>query len=527
MLATVLDYGITADAGVQHRWGRRLLRWYASFGAEPRVTDNLDITKYGGFCEILTELFVLASPLDVYESRHVANLGFAFLAFLAVLSIGRRLAGARGAFLALLFLALTPRFYGHAFNNAKDAPFAAMFALAVASILAVDGWPRVSWRRVLLAGVAIGLASAVRVGAIVLFGFALALWLGTLLARARASGRPLASAGRDAVRLFLAWAAALAAGWTAMVAFWPWAMLDPLRNPFRAADRFARYWEDMILFYDGRLQPASQVSRFYLPNWLALTLPETYLVAAALGLVALVLLWRSRPSGRETLARLLPAAWLASIPALLVTGVVVERMPLYDGLRHFLFLLPLLAVLAGASVAAFLRSAAPRGVKAVGLTTLGISLLITLVDMVRLHPYEAVYFNRLVAGGMKQGVARYEGDYWCLSYKEGCEWLLRRYAGARCQERIRVAGYSVLQQPQYYLEKTEEGRRLFTAVPEQGGDPHYVLATTRFQDHLRAPGTLVFNVEREGAKLFYLFEVRPPRCEWPGERPGGHPTGPP
>ena len=43
------------------------------------------------------------------------------------------------------------------------------------------------------------------------------------------------------------------------------------------------------------------------------------------------------------------------------------------------------------------------------------------------------------------------------------------------------------------------------------GRPHYVLATTRFQDHLRTPGKPVFTVEREGATLLYLFEVRPPR----------------
>jgi hypothetical protein len=520
MLATVLDYGITADAGVQHRWGRRLLRWYASLGAEPRVTDNLDITKYGGFCEMLTELFVLVSPLDVYQSRHVANLGFALVAFLAVLAMGRRLGGAPGAFFSLLFLVLTPRFYGHAFNNAKDVPFAAMFALAVAAVLAADEWPRVRWRRVLLAGTAIGLAAAVRVGAIVLYGFALALWLATLLARALAAGRPITSASRDALRLVLAWVAALAAGWAAMVAFWPWAMLDPLRNPFRAADRFARYWDDMLLFYDGRLLPANQVSRFYLPNWFALTLPESYLVAAALGLVGLALLWRARRSTREALLRLLPLAWLGSLPALLVVGVVVYRMPLYDGLRHFLFLIPLLAVLAGVAVAGYLRSPLSRGARAVGLAALSFSLALTLGDMVWLHPYQAVYFNRLIAGGMKEGIARYEGDYWCLSYKEGCEWLLQRFSGAQCRERIRVAGYSVLQQPQYYLERTDEGRRLFTAVPERGGSPNYVLATTRFQDHLRAPGRLVHTVEREGATLFYLFEVRPPDCDLPESSPG-------
>jgi hypothetical protein len=512
MLATLADYGISADAGVQHRWGKRLVRWYASLGDEPRVTDGSDITQYGGFCELVTQAVVAASPLEPYTSRHLANLLFAFAAFLAVVAIGRRLGGAAGGFLALLFLALTPPFYGHAFFNSKDTPFAGTYALAVAAILACDAWPRVAWGRVLGAGVLVGLAAAVRVGGIVLCGFALVLWLAVLVLRSGPSGGPGLPAGRDLLRLLGAWAAAVAAGWAAMTAFWPWAMLDPLRNPFRAARRFSSFWETALVFYDGRLVPADQVSRFYLPNWFALTLPELYLVAGLMGLVALGLLWRARPLPPETRLRLLQAGWLAGIPLLLVTGVVVRRMPLYDGLRHFLFLFPLLAALAGVAAAAFFRSALPRGARLAGGGVLLAACLVTLVDMVRLHPYQSVYFNRLWAGGMKAGVDRYEGDYFCLSYKEGCEWLLRRYEGASCREPIRVAGQSVQEQTDLYLRRTEEGRQLFRSVPVATGNPHYVLTTTRFLDHLKTPGKLVFTAEREGAKLLYLFELHAPEC---------------
>jgi hypothetical protein len=513
MLATLGDYGISGDAGVQHRWGRRLLRWYATFGHEARVTDNLDITKYGGFCEVVTELVVAVSPLETYRSRNLANVGFALLGFYAVLLMGRRLGGPPGGFLALLFLALTPVFYGQGFYNAKDIPFAALYALALAAILACDG-PAISWRRALGAGVLIGLAGAVRVGGIVLFGFALVLWTATLALRSGPSGRPAWPARHDLARLAARWLGALAVGWAAMVAFWPWAMLDPLRNPFRAAARFSHYWDRMLIFYDGRLLPAGDVSRFYLPHWFALTLPELYLVAAILGALGLVLLARARRFGPAAYLPLLQAGWLAGIPLLLVSGVVINHMPLYDGLRHFLFLIPVLAVLAGAGVAAFLRAPAPRGVRISGVAALAFSCVLTLVDMVRLHPYEAVYFNRLVAGGQRAGIDRYEGDYWCLSYKEGCEWLLRRFAGARCREPIKVGSYSILQQTEYYLRQTEEGRRLFVSVPASEAD--FVLATTRFQDHLRAPGQRIFTVERLGATLLYLSQVRAPDCQLAG-----------
>ncbi len=405
-------------------------------------------------------------------------------------------------------------FYGQSFYNAKDIPFAALYALALAAILACDDWPKTSWKRALGAGVLIGLAGAVRVGGIVLFGFALVLWLATLVLRSDPSGRPAWPARRDLARLAARWLGAVAVGWTAMVAFWPWAMLDPLRNPFRAAARFSRFWDGMLIFYDGRVLPAREVSRFYLPNWFALTLPELYLVAAVLGALGLALLWRARRFGPAAYLPLLQAGWLAGIPVLLVSGVVINHMPLYDGLRHFLFLIPVLAVLAGAAVAAFLRAPAPRGLKLAGAAALAIACALTLVDMIRLHPYQAVYFNRLVAGGQKAGIDRYEGDYWCLSYKEGCEWLMRRFAGARCREPIRVGSYSILQQTEYYLQQTDEGRRLFVSVPV--GEADFVLATTRFQDHLRAPGQRVFTVERLGATLLYLSQVRSPDCELAG-----------
>ena len=75
------------------------------------------------------------------------------------------------------------------------------------------------------------------------------------------------------------------------------------------------------------------------------------------------------------------------------------------------------------------------------------------------------------------GIDHYEGDYWCLTYKEGSEWLLRRYEGARCPEKIRVAGHSVLQQIEIYLQETDEGRRLFTPVVV--GDPAFHQACGR------------------------------------------------
>ncbi len=507
MLSTVLDYGMTGDEGVQHRYARRVLRWYATLGADRSAVADEDISMYGGFFEAIAEGAAALSPLDPYDTRHIVNVLFALAAVVAVLRMGTHLAGPPGGALAVVFLALTPPFYGHAFNNPKDIPFAGTFAVAVAVILAVsDRSPRLRARDVLASALAIGVTAGVRVAGIALFGFALVLWVSVAWAKERR--RPIVD---GLPRLAAAWVATVAGGWLVMLACWPWAQVAPLGHPFRALGAFSRFWETMVVFYEGQYLPNGAVSRFYAPKWFALTMPETYLVAAVMGTAAVVLLLRRRPVDPATKMRLVQASWLAGVGILPVAWVVIRHTPLYDGMRQLLFVVPPMAVLAGVSVATYLRARKGRvDARAAGLVLMA-AATVTVADMVALHPYEALYFNRLVAGGLGRAVDRYDTDYWCLTYKEGAEWLLARYAGADCAEKIRVGGHSIVLQTSYYLRKTEEGRRLFSPVTLDD-DPNYALATTRFGDHLNTPGRVVHTVSRQGATLLYVFEVKPPAC---------------
>jgi hypothetical protein len=511
MLATVLDYGMTGDEGVQHRYARRVLRWYATLGADRSAAADEDISMYGAFFEGLAEAAASLSPLDPYAARHVVNVLFALAAVVAALAMGRRLAGPWGGALAVVFLVLTPPFYGHAFNNPKDIPFAGTFAVATAVLLAVgERSPRLRLRDVLAAAAAIGVTAGVRVAGIALFGFALPLWIAVAWVRSRDAEAPSAPV-RELGRLLLAWLAVVVLGWAVMVACWPWAQVAPVRNPLRALDAFSRFWETMVVFYDGRYVPNGQVSRLYLPKWFALTMPETYLVAVAMGGVALAPGVHRRPWPPPVRVRLVQVLWLLALATLPVAWAVLRHTPLYDGLRHFLFVMPLLAVLAGVAAASYLRARWRHLDGKVGAALLAGLATLTLADMAALHPYEAVYFNRLVAGGLRGAVDRYDTDYWCLTYKEGAEWLRARYAGASCAEKIRVAGHSIVLQTSYYLKKTEEASRLFAPVAV-GDDPHFILATTRFGDHRRTPGRIVHTVDRQGATLGYVFEAKPPAC---------------
>jgi hypothetical protein len=510
MLATFLDYGITVDEGVQNRYSRRLVRWYASLGADSAAAYQNDLYLYGGLFEVTAAIAERVSPFGLYDTRHLVNVLYGLVAFVAAWGIGLHLGGPLAGFLSALFLALTPSFYGQAFSNPKDIPFASLFVLAAWVVLRVgERLPRLGWREVLLSGAVIGLAAGVRVAGIVLFGYAAVLWLGRLWVKAQEASAVTERPGwGEVASTCFGLLAVIAVGWAIMVALWPWAQIDPIRNPFRAFQKFSQFKNATIL-YDGQLVTCSEVSRYSIPKLLALTLPEFHLLAYLVGGLGILAALRSGRRQPDTAWRLFRALWVAALAGLPIAWVVLRRTPLYNSYRHLLFVVPFLAVLAGTSAAAFFRrwdGLTSRVAAAVGLSA---SLLLTAVDMIQLHPYQYVYFNRLFAGGLPRAVDRYETDYWCATYKEGIEWMVRHYSRPGLQEKIRVTG-STHVPFWYYLSRTQDGRRLFNAVTIQE-KPHLVFATTALRDQYRTPGRVVHVVERQGAPLLYIFEVRTPR----------------
>jgi hypothetical protein len=301
------------------------------------------------------------------------------------------------------------------------------------------------------------------------------------------------------------------AGFVAMLAFWPYAQARPFRNPFRAWQKFSNFLATMTVHYEGQLIGAADVPRWYIPHMYLLNLPEFYFLAWLLGAASVVVLLKRRAlASPEARRRVLQALWVLSLALVPVAWVVLRRVPLYNGNRHLLFVVPFLAVLAGVSVAVFPGRPGGFTARALAGAALLALLLRTAVDMVELHPYQYLYYNRLFAGGLARAADRYETDYWGATVKEGIEWVVAHYAERTPRRRITIGAYANTVVPfRYYLSRSEAGRRLFEpAMVVQ--DPDVVLAPTAYRQHEEVKGTLLHVVARQGAPLLYIFEVRPP-----------------
>ncbi len=431
---TFRDYGVGWDEQGETVYGALLLKYYESGFRDHSAFQFLNLRYYGGAFELPAALLARISPFSEYETRHllIALLGLGALT--ATWRIARMLGGARAGVLALLLLVLNPTWYGHMFINPRDLPFAAgMVTCLWLSLRMLGELPRIRPRTSALFGGALGLTISTRVGGLLALVFLLvpvALWLA---ARARGARAELV---RDALRIAGSLAGAQVVAYAVMAVLWPWAIQAPL-NPLRALTMFSRFPFESSVLFEGRLIPARALPASYVPVLLALKLPEV-LLAGLLGgaLFGLYALWRRarqalqmQGGGEHERGAFAPSLHVLRVVTVVVAAAfpilyfLVARPVVYNGMRHFLFVLPPLSVLV-ALVFERALTASSRPLRLALGVGLALSCAAQLHTLVELFPYQYVYFNRL-AGGIAGAQGRYELDYWGISLAEATHDLVR------------------------------------------------------------------------------------------------------
>ena len=364
------------------------------------------------------------------KSRRFVGAAIGVIGLFATWRLGRHLGGPLAGLIALLLLATCPLYYGHMFMNAKDAPFAVAMAIGLFGIVrALQEYPRASLATVTICSVGVGLAIGSRVfGGFILFDALLPL-LFIVAVEARDIGRKAAL--RECGAFLAPFIPGAILAYFVMALVWPWAVVAPL-NPLRAVEYFSgffeRPWREL---FDGQLILVPDMPRSYLPTLAVLTLPELMMAFGVCGIIgAIVVCVRSdlkHPRASVGTRTALLAVVLAAVLPILVT--VATRPAMYNGIRHFVFLTPPFAVLGGLAAAWIAQRLRAHGRLAMvaGTVVLISGLTSSVVEMVRLHPYEYTSFNH-IAGGVAAARAKYMIDYWGLSMRQASLELRTRLA---------------------------------------------------------------------------------------------------
>jgi hypothetical protein len=504
LLLTFSDYGVTWDEDVHNWYGYFALEYYLSLFADQRALTWLNLYNYGAAFDMVAAALNKFSPLGVYETRHLLNGFIGIVGLLGCWKLGRALGGHRAGFIALLFLLLTPNYYGQMFNNPKDIPFAVGGVWATYYMVRIlPSLPRPPWALLLKMGLAIGLALGVRVGGL-LFLCYLGLLLGLSAVWQGIAARSLilvVTAGLTSLwRVLLP---VLAVAFAVMLLFWPWGQQDPIGHSLRALAFFSHDSFPFYTLFDGQFVPASNLPWEYLPVYILLALPEIVLVllGVAGGATVVVLAHRDTWARRELVLGYFLIGFTIIFP---VAYAIAIKAVLFDGMRHFIFVLAPIAVAAALVGDRALTRLASLPHRAPIYAALGLYGVAHVGIMVMLHPDQYVYYNAFV-GGVDGAQRKFKLDYWANSYAEavrGLEDYLRRQYGADFEEReftVAVCGPPI--SARYYF--PDNFRLLHRADKAE-----FFIAFTKDNCDRSLPGQPVYRVERMGALLSVVLDRR-------------------
>lgn len=509
VVLTFPSYGISTDEYVQRVYGEKLWAFYLSGFADRSAFHYDNLYLYGGLFDMAAVALQHLLPFEPYDTRHLLCGLIGALGIAGTWRLARELAGQRVGFLAAALLTLTASWYGAMFNNTKDIPFATgmVWSLYFACLL-VAKLPRPRWRDVFCFGAVVGATLAVRVGAAFMVFYlasAVVLWAAAM---GRERGWRLAGAElwQGVVRL----APAAPIAYAIMGIFWPWSVMSPL-DPLLAVGQLTNF-SFINTELDDQFYRATELPADYLPVYLAIKVPEITLVGLALLLgwagTATFRWWRTREGLSPRMLQTVIVVLSVVIPVLYF---IVMRPSLYNGMRHFFFIVPPLCVGAAAGVHWFWESATAWrswAHSAVAATLLAVASH-EIVNMIQLHPHEYIYYNALV-GGPKGAFRRYEMDYWSnflpqaldlleeqLKAEHGGKPPVRRYMVGLCTKEDILTEYAPP-----YLVPTRDWRRA-----------DFIIATTNTDCDKVADkvvgGRTVIEIVREGAVLGMVKDRRP------------------
>lgn len=508
LLAVNISIGLFIFRDSGFSWDEPLFYDYADalgYAYSPRewVSGNFDVTNsYGASADdhktrgpaylLLARgpvLLLGVLGLDKAAAWHLINFLFFQLGVYFLYRLALRWVRPGAALAAAALFSWQPMLWGHAFINPKDPPFLVFFLASVClgfemvdQLLDEAITTRQKFSSVVVPAIFLGITTSIRVlgpfaGLLVLL---YALWkLGRKLTGFIV---PLALYGITAILM--------------MLVTWPFLWESPLARFIEVFSFMSDNPTNLSVLFGGEVFRAGELPRRYLPFMLATTLTEPVWPLFFLGLLAGY--WKLFKLNRTLSAELHRSsdAWMSLRSSIdlttvrnnlvsltlvllwfvfLVGYVLLRRPAMYDGIRHFLFILPPIFIFASFGFEFLLNHLTSYWLYA-GLIL--ILLLPGIAGIYQLHPYEYTYYNSFV-GGTDRAFRQYETDYWLTCYKDAVENLNQTVANPTTLYVHREAYIAA-----YYANENIDVRDLRGALDEvQSGD--YVLVNTRTNEDRR------------------------------------------
>jgi hypothetical protein len=496
------DYGITWDEKETYLAGFVNLEIIRSFWSSASITYPWhELTGYYFVFDSLRGIFADLTCtrwhlLELAESYHLFHLFLSSLSiyflYLLVLNVSNSV---RVAFFTALTLALFPKFLAHAQNNPKD--LTALFVFVVTIYMIVNVVLKGGVLRSIGAGCMLGLALTTTTLS-VFIPFIVLAWLlfsmrGALVERMKEYFILLFFCG---IFFYL---------------FWPWLWDAPVTKLFEAVEHIVSFTVPFKTLYFGTIYTGENMPWHYFIMTFIVVTPVFYLFCF---IISPVILYRISFNKKEKIKSLaiLGFVWTGCL-------VVVEMMVSshYDGIRHFLPVLPAFCILVGTGIESIFRcleKICNQGMRRAMLWAVSIIIIFgylqVLSSMVQIHPYQNAYLNGITNYFIKDNAENYfEIEYWGQTYREGALWMNQNMEenATVCVPKSSSSAFVM----NYYLNK--EAPPAFSAdFFYDTSTPKYVLLLSRkanysnFMHKINAEYLPVYTIRRQKGSLAKIFK---------------------
>jgi hypothetical protein len=311
---------------------------------------------------------------------------------------------------AALMLLTLPSYFGHSFINGKDIPFAAGYIWCLyflsKALMDVNHSKSSVW---LSLGICIGLIIGIRVG-----GFIIVCYLVVFSLMLFFSKQFYVSSYESKNYYYkiicYKYLLCFLSAYVVAIIFWPAALLEPISFPIKAFMKMVDFtdYPNYVLFR-GKQYYASELPWYYLAFYLVAKITPPLLVLIFSGFFTILSYYSLNPSKKSSWPTIV-VLFGALFPIIYTT---FSRPNIYDGIRHFLFVLPPLCVISAIGAEKLIRVIdTKRNYYIVAL--LSLSLLYQIHALFRYHPYQYIYYSPIV-GGVNASKDMYELDYWGIS----------------------------------------------------------------------------------------------------------------
>lgn len=364
---------------------------------------------------VIEEKLGIKTPQEVFYLRHFLTFLFFFVASIFFYKLASKRFGAWLGLLAVTILILTPRIFADSFYNSKDIGLLSAMIISIFTLFHFLEKPNL--KRALIHGVACAFVVDIRLPGLIIVPITLgAFALDTLLLSQKSAWLTRLKTLSIYLVSFLFFT----------VLFWPYLWSSPIGHFGQAFSNFSRFlrFDDTVLYF-GNYFRASVIPWHYPLVWIAISTPLIYIAFFLAGIVFTALKFFKNISGFYKSSRydLVFLAWFFA-PLFMV---IAFNSSLYDGWRQLYFIYPALILIAIVGFEGMLNLVKHQKAKFLFLGILAISVvnLVSVLNfMIFYHPYQNLYFNRLV-GGMENAKQNFELDYWGLTFREGLEYIAK------------------------------------------------------------------------------------------------------